>query len=107
MPLRTAYLFRTLNRLSVTCRSLIDLGSNYAITEVLAASSAAQQEAYSQSPAVIAKKWKHSGGKKNNTRENHTALDGTIVGVDEYLRSRGAVKLVCIQGIQSCQQKKE
>ncbi|MCY8354606.1 hypothetical protein MOD14_10545 [Bacillus haynesii] len=54
-----------------------------AITEVLAASSAAQQEAYSQSPAVIAKKWRHSGGKKNNPRENHMALDGTIVGVDE------------------------
>jgi len=54
-----------------------------AITEVLAASSAAQQEAYTQSPAVIAKKWRHSGGKKNNPRENHMALDGTVVGVDE------------------------
>ncbi|MCU4667633.1 phage minor head protein [Bacillus paralicheniformis] len=54
-----------------------------AITEVLAASSAAQQEAYSQSPAVIAKKWRHSGGKKNNPRENHMALDGTVIGVDE------------------------
>ncbi|MBU0444400.1 phage minor head protein [Bacillus amyloliquefaciens] len=54
-----------------------------AITEVLAASSAAQQEAYSQSPAVIAKKWRHSRGKKNNPRENHMSLDGTVVGVDE------------------------
>lgn len=61
-----------------------------AITEVLAASSAAQQEAYSQSPAVIGKKWRHSGGKKNNPRENHMALDGTIVGVDEEFTIPGS-----------------
>ncbi|TWK80499.1 NAD(+)--arginine ADP-ribosyltransferase EFV [Bacillus paralicheniformis] len=61
-----------------------------AITEVLAASSAAQQEAYSQSPAVIAKKWRHSGGKKNNPRENHMALDGMIVGVDEEFTIPGS-----------------
>ena len=61
-----------------------------AITEVLAASSAAQQEAYSQSPAVIAKKWKHSGGKKNNPRENHMALDGTVIGVDEEFTIPGS-----------------
>ncbi|MCY8001065.1 phage minor head protein [Bacillus haynesii] len=61
-----------------------------AITEVLAASSAAQQEAYSQSPAVIGKKWRHSGGKKNNPRENHVALDGTIVGVDEEFTIPGS-----------------
>ncbi|CAI8940855.1 phage minor head protein [Bacillus sp. IT-13CA1] len=61
-----------------------------AITEVLAASSAAQQEAYSQSPAVIGKKWRHSGGKKNNPRENHMALDGTVVGVDEEFTISGS-----------------
>ncbi|MEC0714471.1 phage minor head protein, partial [Bacillus haynesii] len=61
-----------------------------AITEVLAASSAAQQEAYSQSPAVIAKKWRHSGGKKNNPRENHIALDGTIIGVNEEFTIPGS-----------------
>ncbi|MCY9340604.1 hypothetical protein MOF28_19950 [Bacillus haynesii] len=61
-----------------------------AITEVLAASSAAQQEAYTQSPAVIAKKWRHSGGKKNNPRENHMALDGTVIGVDEEFAIPGS-----------------
>ncbi|TWK89545.1 hypothetical protein CHCC20333_4387 [Bacillus paralicheniformis] len=60
------------------------------ITEVLAASPAAQQEAYSQSPAVIGKKWRHSGGKKNNPRENHMALDGMIVGVDEEFTIPGS-----------------
>ncbi|MEI1422224.1 phage head morphogenesis protein [Bacillus cabrialesii] len=54
-----------------------------AITEVLAASSAAQHESYAQSPAVKKKKWRHSGGKKNNPRENHIDLDGTVIGVDE------------------------
>ncbi|MCY8755673.1 phage minor head protein [Bacillus haynesii] len=61
-----------------------------AITEVLAASSAAQQEAYSQSPAVTAKKWRHSGGKKNNPRENHMALDGTVIGVNEEFTIPGS-----------------
>ncbi|MEC4201700.1 MULTISPECIES: phage minor head protein [Bacillus] len=61
-----------------------------AITEVLAASSAAQQEAYSQSPAVIAKKWRHSGGKKNNPRENHMALDGTVTAVNEEFTIPGS-----------------
>ncbi|PSA91494.1 hypothetical protein C6370_18350 [Bacillus atrophaeus] len=61
-----------------------------AITEVLAASSAAQHESYAQSPAVSKKKWRHSGGKKNNPRENHIDLDGTIVGVDEEFRIPGS-----------------
>ncbi|MGE6260879.1 phage minor head protein [Heyndrickxia sporothermodurans] len=54
-----------------------------AITEILTASSRAQWESYMQSPAVTGKKWKHSGSKKNNPRQNHVDLDGTIVGVDE------------------------
>ncbi|NCT26527.1 hypothetical protein GWR57_21145 [Bacillus subtilis subsp. subtilis] len=61
-----------------------------AITEVLAASSAAQHESYAQSPAVKKKKWRHSGGKKNNPRENHIDLDGTIIGVDEEFQIPGS-----------------
>ncbi|MCM2674085.1 phage minor head protein [Alkalicoccobacillus plakortidis] len=55
-----------------------------AITEVLTASSVAQQESYSQSPAVTGKRWKHSGAKYSKPRENHMMLDGTVVGVDDY-----------------------
>ncbi|PLS05145.1 phage head morphogenesis protein [Bacillus halotolerans] len=61
-----------------------------AITEVLAASSAAQHESYAQSPAVTKKKWRHSGGKKNNPRENHIDLDGTVIGVDEEFQIPGS-----------------
>ncbi|WP_343311257.1 phage head morphogenesis protein [Bacillus atrophaeus] len=61
-----------------------------AITEVLAASSAAQHESYAQSPVVKKKKWRHSGGKKNNPRENHIDLDGTIVEVDEEFQIPGS-----------------
>ncbi|RJS56732.1 phage minor head protein [Bacillus subtilis] len=61
-----------------------------AITEVLAASSAAQHESYVQSPAVKKKKWRHSGGKKNNPRENHIVLDGTVIGVDEEFQIPGS-----------------
>ncbi|MGG0775445.1 phage minor head protein [Bacillus rugosus] len=61
-----------------------------AITEVLAASSAAQHESYAQSPAVKKKKWRHSGGKKNNPRESHINLDGTVIGVDEEFQIPGS-----------------
>ncbi|MCY8167196.1 phage head morphogenesis protein [Bacillus spizizenii] len=61
-----------------------------AITEVLAASSAAQHESYAQSPAVKKKKWRHSGGKKNNPRESHIDLDGTVIGVDEEFQIPGS-----------------
>ncbi|QFY82740.1 hypothetical protein D0808_15685 [Bacillus subtilis] len=61
-----------------------------AITEVLAASSAAQHESYAQSPAVKKKKWRHSGNKKNNPRENHIELDGTVIGVDEEFQIPGS-----------------
>ncbi|KIU12913.1 phage head morphogenesis protein [Bacillus subtilis] len=61
-----------------------------AITEVLAASSAAQHESYAQSPAVKKKKWRHSGGKKNNPRENHIDLDGTVIGVDKEFQIPGS-----------------
>ncbi|PWI62426.1 hypothetical protein DCS65_03395 [Bacillus subtilis] len=61
-----------------------------AITEVLAASSAAQHESYAQSPAVKKKKWRHSGGKKNNPRESHINLDGTVIGIDEEFQIPGS-----------------
>ncbi|MFL0445825.1 phage head morphogenesis protein [Bacillus subtilis] len=61
-----------------------------AITEVLAASSAAQHESYAQSPVVKKKKWRHSGGKKNNPRENHIDLDGAVIGVDEEFQIPGS-----------------
>lgn len=52
-------------------------------TEVLTASSQANWESFMQSPSVIGKKWKHSGGKKITPRETHVAMDGEVVGVDE------------------------
>lgn len=55
-----------------------------AITEVLAASSAAQQESFMQSPSVVGKTWRHSGTKKNGKpRPAHVALNGTTVPKDE------------------------
>ncbi|MCI3983872.1 hypothetical protein MMJ63_02940 [Bacillus vallismortis] len=63
-----------------------------AITEVLAASSAAQLESYAQSPAVKKKKWRHSGSKKNYPRENHINLDGTVIGVDEEFQIPGSTE---------------
>lgn len=60
-----------------------------AITEVLTASSKAQWESYMQSPAVVGKKWKHSGSKKNNPRQTHVDLDGTEIAVDEKFDVNG------------------
>ncbi|GIN39038.1 hypothetical protein J19TS1_19870 [Heyndrickxia oleronia] len=60
-----------------------------AITEVLTASSKAQWESYMQSPAVMGKKWKHSGSKKNTPRPAHVDLDGTVVGIDEKFDVNG------------------
>lgn len=52
-------------------------------TEILAASSRSQWEAYKQSPAVVAKRWRHSGSKNNNPREAHVKMDGDEVPVDD------------------------
>ncbi|PHA98710.1 hypothetical protein COE79_20690 [Bacillus toyonensis] len=52
-------------------------------TETLAACSASQLESYRQSPAVTGKKWRHSGARKNDPRENHVEYDGTTVPVEE------------------------
>jgi hypothetical protein len=60
-----------------------------AITEILTASSRSQWESYSQSPAVTKKKWKHSGGKKNNPRKEHEDLDGTEINVDDPFEVNG------------------
>lgn len=54
-----------------------------AITEILTASSRSQWESYKQSPVVVKKKWKHSGSKKNNPRENHVDLNGVEEDVDK------------------------
>ncbi|WP_231506816.1 phage minor head protein [Bacillus safensis] len=61
-----------------------------AVTEVLTASSVAQHESYVQSPAVTGKRWKHSGGKKNQSRESHVQLDGTIIPLDEEFEIPGS-----------------
>lgn len=53
-------------------------------TEILTASSQANWESFKQSPAVSQKKWKHSGTKKNDPRQTHVAMSGTVIDVDEY-----------------------
>lgn len=47
-----------------------------AVTEVLTAHRAAQQEAFMQSPAVSEKMWKHTGEYRNEPRQNHVDMDG-------------------------------
>lgn len=60
------------------------------VTEVLRAHSAAQQEAFMQSPAVTRKKWRHSGSRNNNARRNHVAMDGKVVDKDKPFELKGA-----------------
>lgn len=54
-----------------------------AITEILTAHRAAQQEAFMQSPAVSEKMWKHTGEYRNEPRQNHVDMDGQRVPVGE------------------------
>lgn len=61
-----------------------------ALTEVLRAHSAAQQEAFMQSPAVSEKMWKHTGEYRNEPRQNHVDMDGQRVSVDEPFELTGA-----------------
>lgn len=61
-----------------------------ALTEMLRANSVAAQESYIQSPAVSQKKWRHTGARKNNPRQNHVDMDGQIVDVDEPFELVGA-----------------
>lgn len=60
-----------------------------AITEVLRAHSAAQQEAFMQSPAVEEKMWKHTGSYRNNPRKNHEEMNGQRVPVNEPFELKG------------------
>lgn len=53
-----------------------------AVTEVLTAHRAAQQEAFMQSPAVGEKMWRHTGEYRNEPRQNHVDMDGQRVPVD-------------------------
>ncbi|MBO1583134.1 phage minor head protein [Bacillus sp. XF8] len=59
-------------------------------TETLAACSASQLESYRQSPAVTGKKWRHSGARKNDPRENHVEYDGTTVPVEDEFELPGS-----------------
>ena len=60
------------------------------VTEVLRAHSAAQQEAFMQSPAVTRKKWRHTGSRNNNARRNHVAMDGKVVDKEKPFVLKGA-----------------
>lgn len=60
-----------------------------AITETLTASSVAQHEAYTQSPAVVGKTWRHSGSKKNKPRAHHVKLNGTTIPLDAKFQIDG------------------
>jgi len=62
-----------------------------AITEILTAHRAAQQEGFMQSPAIKEKTWKHTGSYRNQPRQNHIHMDGqkvlkqepyTLIGAD-------------------------
>jgi hypothetical protein len=61
-----------------------------AITEVLTAHRAAQQEAFMQSPAVSEKMWRHTGEYRNEPRQNHVDMDGQRVPVGEPFELIGA-----------------
>ena len=54
-----------------------------AITEVLRAESYGQLEAMRQNPGIIEKEWVHTGAHKNKPRENHKAISGQRVPVNE------------------------
>ena len=61
-----------------------------AVTEILTAHRAAQQEAFMQSPAVSEKMWKHTGEYRNEPRQNHVDMDGQRVPVGEPFELTGA-----------------
>lgn len=60
-----------------------------AITEVLTAHRAAQQEAFMQSPVVEEKMWRHTGSYRNKPRRNHVDMDGQRVPVNEPFELSG------------------
>lgn len=55
----------------------------FGLTETLRAHSVAREEAIQQSPADDQKEWRHTGGRKNEPRLNHVAMDGQIVPKDQ------------------------
>lgn len=61
-----------------------------AVTEILTAHRAAQQEAFMQSPSVEGKKWRHSGPRRIQPRPNHVAMDGATVRKSEPFQLAGA-----------------
>lgn len=61
-----------------------------ALTEMLRANSVSAQESYIQSPAVEAKRWRHTGGYKNNPRDNHIDMDKQTVSKEEPFELIGA-----------------
>ena len=61
-----------------------------AVTEILTAHRAAQQEAFMQSPAVKEKKWKHTGSYRNQARQNHIDRNGQKVPKQEPYTLLGA-----------------
>lgn len=60
-----------------------------AITEILRAHNVASWEAARQNPSVKERQWRHTGAHKNEPRENHVAMDGQIVPVDEPFTLEG------------------
>jgi len=62
-----------------------------ALTETLRAHSVAQQEALMQNPACEDKEWVHTGGYRNSPRENHVAMHGVKVRVNEPFTLLGLV----------------
>lgn len=61
-----------------------------AVTEILTAHRAAQQEAFMQSPAVSEKMWKHTGEYRNEPRQNHVDMDGQRVSKSQSFELVGA-----------------
>lgn len=54
-----------------------------AITETLRAHSYAREESIKQSPAATGREWVHTGGYRNEARQNHADMNGQIVGKEE------------------------
>ncbi len=61
-----------------------------AVTEVLTAHRAAQQEAFAQSPSVEEKMWRHTGIFIHGPRQNHLDMDGQRVKKTEPFELIGA-----------------
>lgn len=61
-----------------------------AVTEILRAHNVAKQEADMQNPCVKEKMWRHTGAHKNEPRENHIAMDGQRVRVEDPYTLIGA-----------------